>query len=388
MKSQRLLTLFLCGLIFSRLGLAQTNSPEIGGYVKYMFSNAELPSIGRVNDHLLHSRLNGGLFLSEDVRFALEVRNRFLWGGSVEQTPAFLSTIRSKHEFWKGEIIWWNNPSSVGYSEVDRLWLDVTHKELEVTLGRQRIAWGTAFVWNPTDVFNPLSILDFDYEERPAVDAVRLQYYSSQVTKIEVAVKPGATSSTGIVAGKVLLNQWNYDFHLLGGAQGKEPFVGFAWAGDIAGAGFRGEIITKRIAGKIRDLYPSIRDSWSTTVVLSADYTFTDNTYLHSEFLYNSSGVAGNAFGARPVSQSLGLLSPARWSIFQELSFDIHPLVRVSGFVLYNPTDHSAALVPSVTWSALENLDISFFGILFSGNPSTEFGGLGESFFFRGKYSF
>lgn len=388
MKYWRSLALLFSGLTVPGFSLAQTSVVEAGGYVKYLYSNAELPAVGRVNDHLLHSRLNSNVFLSENVRLAMEVRNRFFWGGSVERTPSFLSTIRSRHEFWKGEVIWWNRPASAGYSEVDRLWLGVTYHQLEATLGRQRIAWGTALVWNPADMFNPLSILDFDYEERPAVDALRLQYYSSQVTKIELVAKPGATGSTGIAAGKVLLNQWNYDFHLLGGRQGKEPFGGFAWAGDIAGAGFRGDVMTKRIGSRIRDSYPSVHGSWSTTVALSADYTFTNNAYLHTEFLYNSIGVTGNASAARPLSQSLGLLSPARWSIFQELSFDAHPLVRVSGFVLYNPTDHSAAFVPSVNWSALENLDISFFGILFSGSAMTEFGGWGKSMFLRGKYSF
>lgn len=388
MISGRSLRIFLWGLIIPVFGLAQTNSLQVGGYVKYLYSNAELPSVGRVNDHFLHSRLNSRLFLSEAVHVALELRNRFLWGGSIERTPDFLSSIRSKHEFWKGEITWWNTSSSVGYSEIDRLWLDVTHNQLEATLGRQRIAWGTALVWNPVDVFNPLSILDFDYEERPAVDAIRLQYYSSQVTKIELAVKPGATSSTGIAAAKVLLNQWNYDFHFLGGVRGKEPFGGFAWAGDIAGGGFRGELVTRRIGNRIRELFPSSDDSWSTTVALSADYTFTNNTYVHSEFLYNSSGVTRDASAARPFSMALGLLSPARWSVFQELSFDVHPLVRVSGFVLYNPLDHSAAYVPSANWSALENLDISFFGVLSTGNEPSEFGSLGDSIVFRGKYSF
>lgn len=210
----------------------------------------------------------------------------------------------------------------------------------------------------------------------------------SEVSKIEIAVKPGKTTSRRILAGKILLNQWNYDFHILGGIHGENLFFGIEWAGDIEGAGFRGEIASKKISKEAKKMFPVLSASWATTVVLSADYTFTNNTYIHTEALLNDQGVTDNASTFLPASLSLGLLSPARWSLFQELSFDAHPLVRVSGFIIYNPNDRSSAMVPSATWSVIENVDVSFFGLIFSGKPQTEYGGYGRSFFVRGKYSF
>ena len=367
---------------------AQSESYQLGGYAKYLYSNTDNPVFGRVNDHIIHSRINSKYFFSEAITAAAELRNRIFLGGSVEKTPDFLSTIKSGHDFGNADIVWWNTHSSVAHSELDRFYVDATYEKFQLTLGRQRVAWGTALVWNPTDLFNPLSILDFDYEERPGVDAIHAQYFTSEVTKVEIAVKPGKTTSRGVIAGKILLNSWDYDFHILGGAQGKNPFFGFEWAGDIAGAGFRGEVATKNISEETKKLSPTLNASWSTSAVLSADYTFTDNTYLHTEILYNDEGVTENAPAFLPVSLSLGLLSPARWSLFQELSFDVHPLVRVSGFVIYNPNDQSSAFVPSATWSALENFDVSFFGVIFSGDALTEYGGYGKSLFLRGKYSF
>jgi hypothetical protein len=243
-------------------------------------------------------------------------------------------------------------------------------------------------VWNPTDLFNPLSVLDFDYEERPAVDAVRLQYFSSEVTKVELAIRPGKTRSRTVVAGKILLNRWSYDVHLLGGVQGDNPFVGAAWAGDIAGAGFRGEVISKKISDEAAALFPSWSNEWSTSFALSTDYTFTNNTYIHTEMLFNDHGTTGSTQASARLAQSLGLLSPARWSLFQELSFDLHPLVRMSGFVIFDLEDHSSALVPSIVWSAIENLDVSFYGLFFSGGPMTEYGNFEQSLFVRLKWSF
>ncbi len=382
-NNYRILLLFFPFILF-----AQTENYQLGGYAKYLFSSADIPVLGRVNDHIFHSRINSKYFFSESVTVAAELRNRIFFGGSVEKTPDFLSTIKSDHDFGNADIVWWNSHSSVAHSELDRLYLDATYNKFQFTLGRQRVAWGTALVWNPTDLFNPLSILDFDYEERPGVDAIHAQYFTSEVSKVELAVKPGKTKSRRVIAGKILLNHWNYDFHILGGTHGDNPFFGVEWAGDIAGAGFRGEATVKKINDEMKQLFPIVTGSWSTSAVLSADYTFTNNTYIHTEVLYNDQGVTKNSSLFLPISLSLGLLSPARWSLFQELSFDVHPLVRVSEFIIYNPNDRSSAFVPSATWSALENFDVSFFGLIFSGKPLTEYGDYGQSLFIRGKFSF
>ena len=367
---------------------AQDGDYQIGGYVKYLFSNSDIPAIGRVNDHIMHSRLNGRYFLSDKITVAAELRNRIFAGGSVERVPNFISSIRSDHDLGNADVIWWSTTSTAAHSEIDRLWVDGTFGDVTVSAGRQRIAWGTALVWNPTDLFNPLSILDFDYEERPGVDALRAQYFMSEVSKVEIAVKPGRTGSRRVIAGKVLVNSWEYDIHLIGGMTGEDPFLGFAWAGDIAGAGFRGEMISRKITGETGTLFPSLHDAWTTTAIISFDYTFTNNTYLHTEALFNNRGITGNTALSVPLSRALGLFTPARWSLFQEVSFDIHPLVRISGFIICNPNDRSYASVPSATWSVVENFDISIFGIIFSGRPMTEFGGYGETFLVRGKYSF
>ncbi len=383
-----MIKLFSILLIAVAVLQAQSDWYQFGGYAKYLYSNSDNPALGRVNDHILHSRINSKFFLNEGITAAVEVRNRVFFGGSVEKTPNFLSTIESDHDFGNTDIVWWNAGSSVAHSELDRLYVNATIEQSQVTVGRQRIAWGTALVWNPTDLFNPLSILDFDYEERPGVDAVRGEYFMSEVSKVEVAVKPGKTTSRRVIAGKILLNRWDYDFHILGGAQGNNPFFGAAWAGDIEGAGFRGELIIKKISEETKIIFPTVNESWSSTVVLSADYTFTNNMYIHSEALFNNRGVTQNSASFLPVSLSLGLLSPARWSLFQELSFDVHPLVRISGFIIYNPDDGSSAFVPSASWSMIENFDVAFFGLLFSGKPKTEYGGYGQSLFIRTKYSF
>lgn len=99
---------------------------------------------------------------------------------------------------------------------IDRLWLDFTHKNFQATLGRQRINWSQTFVWNPNDLFNTYSYFDFDYEEKPGSDAVRLQYFTSASSKAELLVKAGKDKKV-TAAALYRFNKWKYDFQGLAG---------------------------------------------------------------------------------------------------------------------------------------------------------------------------
>jgi hypothetical protein len=377
---------------------SQLSSFDYNGYAKYMFSSTKFPdATERYSDHLLHARLNTRWYPTSSLTGAVEFRFRAFYGETVENFPRFVDFIKTPRDWVDLDAVLWETNSSVGYLELDRLWLDWVNEDLDVTIGRQRIAWGTAWVWNPTDLFNPLDILDFDYEERPATDGLRLQYYTGAVTKVEFSYKPAKDPYNQILAGLWSINKWDYDFNLIGGMRFKRWLAGFSWAGDILDAGFRGEVLvsqapsqpdTNRIYQLIGEPSLSSFDKPLISMVLSADYTFPNTFYIHTEILYNNNGKSANTFLFLPEAYSLGMLTAARWSVYQEFSYDITPLLRGSLFGIFNPNDGSYAIVPSFTYSLITNLDLLFIGQFFEGDPLTEFGEYGSSFYLRFKYSF
>lgn len=372
-------------LIIPSLLHAQTGSANVVGYIDYLFE-ASLPAAGdRLFDQLLHARLNTRWYPTETLTGALEVRLRMFYGSLVRETPDFAAQL--KHDAGLGTMgmTLWNQRESVGYAEIDRCFLNWNPEKLQVTIGRQRVAWGTNLVWNPVDLFNPLSILDFDYVERPAADAVRVQYYTGEVSKFEFAAKPGSAATSRILAGQWSTNRWDYDFRLLAGLRGNAWCAGTAWAGDIGGGGFRGEALVSEIPSNLREA-PDPRVMVSGAI--SGDYTFPSSFYVHSEILYNSEGVQKNTMAARGRAISLGLLSPARLSWYQEFSYDISPLIRGSIFSIVNPDDRSLVVVPSVTWSVVTDLDVTLLAMSFGGRTGTEYGQLGTAIFARCKWSF
>ena len=121
---------------------------------------------------------------------------------------------------------------------------------------------------------------------------------------------------------------------------------------------------------------------------LSGDYTFPNTFYIHTEILFNNSGKTSNTFLYQEEALQLGMLSAARWSIYQEFAYDITPLLRGTIFGIFNPNDKSFVIVPSFNYSVTANLDFYIIGLLFEGDPLTEFGEYGTSFYLRLKYSF
>jgi len=374
----------------------QLSSFEYNGYAKYLFSSTKIPEINdRLNDHLLHLRLNTRYFATQNLTAVMELRFRTFYGESAYKIPNYREIIQTTHDFVELDYYLWDTKNSIGYLEIDRLYLDFVKDKFEVTVGRQRIAWGACWVWNPTDIFNPLEVLDFDYEERPATDAIRVQYYTGPVTKVEVSYKPAENPYDQILAGLVSLNNWEYDFNFIAGMKYQRWLAGFSWAGDIYGAGFRGELLVSQSpSSNDIDYYhyplPNLVDSNEPVIsfALSGDYTFTNTFYIHTELLYNNVGVTDNTLLYQPAASSLGLLTPARWNLYQEFSYDISPLLRGSIFGIFNPNDKSYVIVPSLSYSIVTNLDLYLISFLFEGDPLTQFGDYGITYYARIKFSF
>ncbi|HEX9253556.1 MAG TPA: hypothetical protein VF870_15025, partial [Ignavibacteriaceae bacterium] len=110
--------------------------------------------------------------------------------------------------------------------------------------------------------------------------------------------------------------------------------------------------------------------------------------YIHTELLFNSNGKTENVGLFADEAYQLGMLSAAKWSLYQEFSYDITPLLRGSIFSIINPDDKSFVLVPSISYSIITNLDIYLIALLFNGDTLTEYGDYGHYFYARLKWSF
>jgi hypothetical protein len=376
---------FLTNLLFSQ-------NLQIGGYSKYLFSSSKIKGIDEyLTDHTIHSRLNLKYFLDDKITFSTSIRNKIVYGESIEKFPSIIDGFSQKEYFFDFDTYLWKKKKSNNYLEVDRLWFDLHYENFQINFGRQRIAWGTSWVWNITDIFNPLSILDFDYEERPAVDAIRFQLFPSIISKLDFAIKPAKKRNNSSVALQFYLNKFEYDFYFMFGYHLQRFFSGLCWSGDISGAGFRGEIFFTDAPDKIKF---NSQNSFSKehrkqlSLVLSLDYTFENSFYLHSELLFNNIGKIKNIGLYSFDALRIGLLSPSRLNLFYQVGYNLSALSHIDLISLHNPYDQSFVLLPIFSYSLLQNLDLSIVTLYFNGKNFAEYSPNGFMFFIRFKYSF
>jgi hypothetical protein len=387
--SKYTILLFILLIVFPFNAFVQESKVSLNGYLKelFMFYSPENPIPGTdlnyLTSNILHNRLNFKWYTSKKFTTVVEMRNRLMLGNLVRDFPGYQATVDVDNGIVDLSWISAQSNSWFVHSMIDRAYLDFSSGKWQVRMGRQRVNWGVNLVWNPNDIFNTFSYFDFDYEERPGTDAIRVQYYTTVTSSAELVYKPGSNHTQSALAGMYKFTRWDYDFQFLCGQAGNDWVIGGGWAGDIYGAGFRGEIahFEPRIDSSVR----------ATVASVSADYTFKNSLYIHSSILYSSNGKTGNAGGLNVLfnpEMSAKQLSLARYSLFAQVSKPITPLFSGSFSGIINPSDGSFYIGPAFTYSLLNNLELMLTGQLFFGQPGTEFGNIGQIAFGRLKWSF
>lgn len=339
--------------------------------------------------NLLHTRQNLRFYADPAATVGIEVKTRWFAGDAARDLVDRTDLTAGRRTWFDWERRFVDEPRAVVVSALDRAWLSLEHGPVQATIGRQRIAWGTALVWNPIDVLNPASPLDFDDVEKPGTDAVRTQVYLGPASKVDLAAAPARHADNGTLVGELLVNHTGVDWIAMGGRRGPWALAGGAWAGNVGGGGFRGEFLVSVPRAGLRLPGATSAEETNLLACLDGDYTFAGSLYLHAAALYNGRGTVGDAGGARLLEADVRRWpTPARWSLYAEAARDAGPLVHVDLAGILNPGDHSWYFGPTVTWSAAANLDVSASALIFGGRAGTEFGDDGGLLMARLQWSF
>jgi hypothetical protein len=383
----RRLIIVLMSAVITTVATAQDSTRvkklEVRGYVKDLQSfNYDGPFNELISGNLIHHRLN--IRYQPVARFtaALELRNRFFWGEEVRYTPSLATQLRYPGESYDLSHVWIEQENNVLHTNIDRVWMEYNTGTWGVRLGRQRINWGIGTQWNPNDLFNTFNFLDFDYEERPASDAVKIQYQAGAMSAWEIAVaRTGYHDHKAIAAARYFTNRWSYDFQFLGGWYQDQPTLGLGWSGSIEDAGWKGEC-----------QYFFSRDSIRQQINVSSevDYLFEKGWYLAGGFLYNSRGIATPIDLVSVTSWELSPRSPmpTRWNVMTTMSKQITPLFTVSTAIIYAPESNLLLVLPTFEYSVATNIDVNLVWQSFFAEQTSGFSALSHRAFLRLKWSF
>ncbi len=395
-------------------GLAwSAGSFDIDGYYKNFFvaydlSDLSSPTIG--SDATLGSvssrmRLNATYWMSDRVNvrasydFAPRVQDRILF--SYSPTFAAIDPFAYRVTDFESRLYPEDDNDVASFAvfhNLDRVYATIELDRLDLYVGRQPIAFGSARVINPTDVIAPYSYEALDTEDRVGVDAVRARVPLGFMGELDVGYVFGkdfeAEQSAFFARGKFYVAQTDLTVMAVGFRE--NLMLGMDVARSVGGAGVWLEA-AHVFTDALNDNAGVSRDYFRASV--GCDYSLENNTYVFAEYHFNQAGKdeAGdylqNYFETAYIDGAVYLLG--RHYFVPGIAWEFSPLVMGSLQILTNLTDQSVYLTPNVEYNVAENF--YFSGGLFIGlgkessltsAMGSEFGAYPDIYFTSFRYYF
>jgi len=281
---------------------------------------------------------------------------------------------------------------------LDRAYISLSLESFTLTLGRQRIAWGTAWFVSPTDLFNPFNPTEIDKEEKTGVDAALLEVPLGDYTSLSFVYAPSSSRDNSSYAARFSTNLFDYDVSLLAGRFRGNDVFGFDFAGQIGGVALYGEcayfVEDKKDRYYVTDASSPFGMDEKTSrsdyvrAVIGAQYIFPNTFFLMAEYYYNGKGEAEKSdynFSALYRGEETSL---AQNYAFARLGYEITPLLKGDFSTLFNIDDTSALFAPSLEYSITENTFMAIGAQFGAGASDSEYGSRPDLYYLELRYYF
>ncbi len=264
----------------------------------------------------------------------------------------------------RGQRNWGTSEDSLGSGDVelDRAFFDLELGRLDLRAGRQAINFGQAQIWNPVDLVDSNSPLDFDVVKQ-GVDALRASWAASATASVQglVAFPDGGTLA--LVRGEVLAGSADLGFLAAADARTDELVLGFDVKGDW-GVGYW-------VESAFHDLEEG-EDYLQ--VVAGFDYSFAvqDQLYLAVQVYRDESGGTGVAdYDYASLGTTRRFLGRSYGSLIAGLTFN--ELTTLNGSMIHNFEDSSFVTTVGLVRYFFDNLEMTVRASLFRGSGPGEY---------------
>jgi len=279
---------------------------------------------------------------------------------------------------------------------LDRLAIQYRFKKVDLTLGKQQIAWGSGYGFNPTDLWNIKSPTDVDAVKR-GVSAIRAEIPLGRLSGLDCIVVPGLKNAQGSIGArfKSHLGGYDYSFSLAKFADfdhelldlPQKVMFGFDFVGEtFFDWGIWSEIAM--INPKYSDMDYSDMDSLFVQADLGIDYTFENGVYYLLEYYHNGLGTEDyQDYNLQSVYHTMvGDMSGFAKNYFMTgITKDFFYDYQFSLFSLVNIDDQSLMVLPQLNYNFSSDFIFELKANINLGDKKkTEFGSMGNSLSFRG----
>ena len=269
-------------------------------------------------------------------------------GGSAARTGDWLGLDWDLHS---GSNTKWRH-------RLDRISLGFSGGPLEVIIGRQAVSWATTLILTPADPFAPFNPSDPFLEYRGGIDALRVRVFTGPFSEIEAVVRPTETAfgTTVTALGRVQTSKGGWAFGTWAGMLHDQPAGALFTTGALKATAIRAELAIRE--------HPNAEVTMRGAIGLDRFFTpGGKNLYFAVELQYDGFGAQNTSklletINSKPFIQG-DMQTIGQWTVASQLSYQVHPLVGVSGLTLVNARDRSVLVSPGLNWSATSSLTVT-----------------------------
>ncbi len=379
------IALFFAFQLYGASLYADETEIRAGGYIKNFFILSD--SDTNINPEAFSRlRLSLNMKTSDDssFEFAYELLPRLrdqneISAGAVLPVPALFAYRAIDFD----EIIYPDDQEAgkdfVLLQNLDRALVTLSTRSLDISIGRQPIAFGSAHVINPTDIIAPFTYNTIAKEELAGTDAVRVKIPISEMGEFDIGVVFGDDFEPAESAGfiRVKTYQMQTDITFMTMVFRENILLGIDLVRSIGGANTWFEAAQTLAEGASRENYFRLS--------IGADYSFTDGLYTYIEYHYSGAGADSSEHYFDAINEtafregSVYLLG--RHYIAPGFTYEITPLLIFNAQALVNINDLSALGTTGLEYSVSDNiyLNVGAYAGLGEGSsdparPENEFG--------------
>lgn len=348
------------------------------GYVKNLFTRSDTLAEEAVIADLSRLRLNAEASYLKALDLHLSYDQEAILG-SVLRTDQFRKSkdadpgtwIDADKEFLEVDrTMVWRHRLYRGYARFRT-------RRATLAVGRQRIAWGTARFWNPADLFNPISPLAIEREEKIGVDALDGELRLPGNSRAELVYAPQTAWNRSSLGSRLSSVVHSYELSAVTGKFGDDTVFGATFDGHLLNGELRGE-------GTVTD--PKGEDPYL-RAVLGYEYDFANTLSAFGEYFYNGNAAPDPTGEQRLLARTI--FTTQKHFLGAGLGYDITPLVRAEAYGILAVEDaESAFLNPRLRYNLRPNLDLLAGAQLFLGPARSEYGLLPNVYYAQVQWFF
>jgi hypothetical protein len=295
--------------------------------------------------------------------YELQYDNEALLGSYLRTEQFQLLQALPQRSYWDLEDEYLSRDSVQMSHRVYRAVVTATAAETKVSLGRQRIAWGSGRLWNPTDLLNPYNPTQLEFQEREGADAVLVEQSFGALSRASAVYAPqrAGPASRALRFG---LNVSQTDLAVMAGQFHGSDVIGAEFAGRLGEAGFHGEAAYTRAE----------ESRWFTRAVIGIDYAFPNTLTVGAELYWNGQGTSNSEDYDLAGLVAGEVQNVARRYVGGQARYEITPLLRCDTLLIWNMDDSSRYFAPQVVYSLKEDFDVSAGVQFFGGSKGSEYG--------------